>query len=100
MPLSRGTHRAARVRGWLYWDQLDRALVGVMGVVLEPSRPLTLFEEEVPRSGVHVERRWQLTRGPDGALHLWRQRRKRAGRGEGSSGLEWDQLEGRPSAGG
>jgi hypothetical protein len=49
-------------------------------------------DEEVPRSGVVVERSWQLGRWQDGSLHVWLQRHKRPGRGEKSSGLRWDML--------
>ena len=52
-----------------------------------------LAEEEVPRDGVRVVRRWQLARGSDGATHLWRSRRKLSGRGEASSGFRHDVVE-------
>ncbi len=51
---------------------------------------LWLYEEEVPRSGVTVERIAKLGRWHDGRVHLWKARRKRSGRGEGSSGLQFD----------
>jgi len=54
---------------------------------------LDLYDEEVPRSGARVLRVWQLGRAPDGSTHLWRARRKGAGRGEGSSGLRFDRAE-------
>ena len=60
--------------------------------MLEPERPLSLFEEELSRSGLVVTRAWQLARGPDGSTVAWIGRRKRVGRGEGSSGLAFDQL--------
>jgi hypothetical protein len=63
-----------------------------LGRILEPERPLSIFEEEVPRSGALVTRAWQLARGPDGQTVAWLGRRKRPGRGEGSSGLAFDQL--------
>lgn len=49
-----------------------------------------LFEEEVPRSGIRVERSRQLTRWQDGALHTWTTRHKMSGFGGGSSGLRFD----------
>ena len=67
------------------------------GRLLEPDRPLDLFEEEVPRAGARVVREWQMGRAPNGTTHLWRTRRKGAGRGEGSSGLRFDTPE-RPRA--
>lgn len=75
------------------WDRLDDAHVGPKGALLEPAAPLTLHEEEVPRSGVRVERAWQHARWVDGSVHVWQQRRKRRGRGERSSGLRWDALD-------
>jgi hypothetical protein len=82
--------RRGRMRAW---DLLERDLVGAKGALLEPWRPLTIFEEEVPRSGARVERRWQFARLPDGSTHSWIQRRKQNGRGEQTSGLAWDLLE-------
>jgi hypothetical protein len=63
-----------------------------LGRLLEPERPLSLFEEEIPRSGIAVARSWQLARAPDGTSVAWIGRRKRPGRGEGSSGLAFDRL--------
>ena len=47
-------------------------------------------DEEIPRAGTLVERRWQYCRWNGGAIHAWITRRKRIGRGEGSSGLAYD----------
>jgi hypothetical protein len=49
-----------------------------------------IFEEEVTRSGVRVLRVPIRGRLVDGTTRLWIARRKLAGRGEGSSGLEFD----------
>jgi hypothetical protein len=62
------------------------------GRILEPGKPLSLFEEEVPRSGARITRVWQFARWTDGSRHLWVGRRKQPGRGEGSSGLRFDVL--------
>ncbi len=51
---------------------------------------LRIAEEEVPRDGVVVTRRYQLARTTDGGTVLWVGRRKEAGQGEGSSGLKFD----------
>ncbi|MGI8334403.1 hypothetical protein ACRYCC_31010 [Actinomadura scrupuli] len=51
-----------------------------------------LADEEVPREGARVTRRWRLARWIDGSTHLWQARSKRAGRGEASSGLRYDVL--------
>lgn len=63
-----------------------------LGSLLEPGRPLHLFEEEVPRAGARVTRSYQYVRWTDGGTHLWIGRRKGAGRGEGASGLRFDSL--------
>lgn len=51
---------------------------------------LRIAEEEVPRDGVVITRRFQLARTPDGGTVLWVGRHKGPGRGEGSSGLKFD----------
>ncbi|MDX1942835.1 MAG: hypothetical protein SFU99_19885 [Saprospiraceae bacterium] len=49
-------------------------------------------EEEVPRAGVIIKRSFQRTRWLNGKTYLWVGRRKMAGRGEGWSGLMFDQI--------
>jgi hypothetical protein len=66
---------------------------GARGRVLEPQTRLLIDEEEVPREGVRVVRRFQSARGTDGRLHVWIGRRKGPGRGEGSSRLEFDAID-------
>ncbi|HEX2732181.1 MAG TPA: hypothetical protein VHM70_11260 [Polyangiaceae bacterium] len=61
-------------------------------LVPDPKSGLELYEEEVPREGARVTRSYQLARWQDGSTHLWIGRRKRVGRGEGSSGLAFDKL--------
>ncbi len=61
----------------------------------DPGQPigkdsLLIEEEEVPRAGIHVERRFNYARTADGRAWLWCGRRKRVGRGEASSGLRFD----------
>jgi hypothetical protein len=51
---------------------------------------LRIAEEEVPREGVVVTRRFQLARTADGSSVLWIGRRKAVGQGEGYSGLKFD----------
>jgi hypothetical protein len=51
---------------------------------------LRIAEEEVPRDGVVVTRRFRLARTSGGGTVLWIGRRKEAGQGEGSSGLRFD----------
>ena len=54
---------------------------------------LRIADEEIARSGAVVERSFQYARDPSGVGILWVGRRKRPGRGEGSSGLRYDTAE-------
>jgi hypothetical protein len=51
-----------------------------------------VHEEEVSRAGAVVSLSYQRTRGMDGAVVTWLGARKQTGRGEGSSGLRFDDL--------
>ncbi len=53
---------------------------------------LTVREEAIPRAGVRVQLTRQRVRGTDGKTYIWLGRKVLAGRGEGSSGLKFDQL--------
>lgn len=70
----------------------SQGFVPAQGRILESGQQLSLFEEEVPREGVRVTRSYQFTRWIDGSSHFWIGRRKAVGRGEGSSGLQFDKL--------
>jgi hypothetical protein len=75
--------------------KLDRLTepAGALGQILNPNRgALAIFEEEIPREGIRVTRHYQLARWQDGSTHLWIGRKKKIGRGEGSSGLKFDSL--------
>jgi hypothetical protein len=48
----------------------DGTVYPPLGRLLEPGRPLTIFEEELPRSGLRVTRTWQLARHADGRIAL------------------------------
>ncbi|GAA1422805.1 hypothetical protein GCM10009601_24850 [Streptomyces thermospinosisporus] len=82
-------------------DQYRLRLVRLVRDASEPPSPLGrllnetdwLHEEEVPRSGVRVERSRQYSRWRNGSAHAWATRRKRSGTGSGSSGLRFDVLE-------
>ncbi|MFT3722104.1 MAG: hypothetical protein QM773_00850 [Hyphomonadaceae bacterium] len=76
-------------------DPLGAVLVGP-GLAPEP---YFINEEEVPRSGRIVTRSYQRTRWLDGRVVLWLGRRTLTGRGEGSSGLEFDVIEEIPQRG-
>ncbi len=68
--------------------------------LLRHNLPASYFvhEEEVPRAGANVSECYQRTRRPDGSVVTWYGARKRTGRGEGSSGLAFDQLINDPNA--
>jgi hypothetical protein len=70
----------------------SQTVVRSRGRILESGQALSIFEEEVPRSGVRVTRRYQLARWTDGSTHVWIGRDKSIGGGEGSSGLQFDSL--------
>ncbi len=55
---------------------------------------LLIREEEVPREGVVVRRSYQAARWHDGRLFVWSGNRASIGRGEASSGLAFDNLDG------
>jgi hypothetical protein len=68
---------------------------------VEPRTPLLrqnfpdayfVHEEEVPRAGVRVTQCFQRARRSDGSVLVWYGARKGTGRGEGSSGLAFDQI--------
>lgn len=58
----------------------------------DPKKPYFISEEEVPRAGVRVFQSYQRTRWLDGRVFTWLGIRKQVGRGEGSSGLAFDQV--------
>jgi hypothetical protein len=73
---------------------LGHQVVLPRGGVLEQDpvdRPNLIREEELLRGGAVVQRSYQQTRWSDGSTITWLGRRKLNGRGEGSSGLAFDQ---------
>jgi hypothetical protein len=85
-----GSFRAIRLqRARLPGQPLETA-----GVILRPSVAGAYFlaEEEVPRAGRIVNRAFKRARWIDGTTFLWIGRRSTTGRGEGSSGLVFDQI--------
>jgi hypothetical protein len=59
---------------------------------LDAHQPYIVHEGEVPRAGVRVMERFRRTRWRDGRVWVWLGVRKQTGRGEGSSGLAFDQI--------
>ncbi|MET0461257.1 MAG: hypothetical protein ABW195_18545 [Ilumatobacteraceae bacterium] len=70
----------------------SRVVVSTATLLGEPTEPLLIPEEEVPREGVVVRRHFQAARDADGRLFVWLAHRASVGRGEGSSGLRFDTL--------
>ena len=66
---------------------------------LDAKKAYFIHEEEVPRAGARVVQSFQRTRWRDGRVVLWLGVRKQTGRGEGSSGLAFDQIENVKTAG-
>ncbi|BFU95573.1 MAG: conserved protein of unknown function [Nitrospira sp.] len=63
------------------------------GLDAKPKRtPYFIHEEEVPRAGILVTQSFQRTRWYGGRAFQWLGVRKTTGRGEGSSGLAFDQI--------
>jgi len=71
-----------------------RDVVKAKGVLLnEPTLPWFVNEEEVPYAGTAVTRAFQRVRWYDGRTYIWIGRHSETGRGVGSSGLRFDQIE-------
>jgi hypothetical protein len=76
------THNQVHPRTVLLREGLDQTL----------AVKYILHEEEVPRAGTRATRSFHRTRWRDGRAWLWLGVRKQTGRGEGSSGLAFDQI--------
>ncbi|MEO8827576.1 hypothetical protein [Lapillicoccus sp.] len=62
------------------------------GLDLTPAQTYFVHEEEVPRAGARLYQAFQRTRGTDGRVYVWQRAGRQTGRGEGSSGLSFDEL--------
>jgi hypothetical protein len=62
------------------------------GEILHVPGPYFVAEEEVPRAGRTIDRAFKRARWIDGTTFLWIGRHAITGRGEGSSGLVFDQV--------
>ena len=72
--------------------RLPAAATGPQGLMLAyPNQ--TMFFEELPREGIHLQRRYRYARGLDGSTYVWIGRLRSTGTGEGRSGLRFDYLE-------
>jgi hypothetical protein len=68
----------------------DGLPVHAVGKFLNSDDQKVLFDAEVPREGVRVQRVPMLSRRSDGSYDLWTARRVSVGSGEGRSGLAFD----------
>jgi hypothetical protein len=59
---------------------------------LDANKPYHIHEEEVPRAGMRVAQLYQRTRWKNGKVFIWLGINKNTGRGEGHSGLAFDQI--------
>lgn len=64
-----------------------------------PARPFFVHEEEVPRAGTRLTQCFERTRWTGGQAYTWLRVRKQTGRGEGSSGLGFDEIVDVPKTG-
>lgn len=62
------------------------------GLENTPKKIYFINEEEVSRAGARIRKNFQRTRWYNGKVYCWVGIRKESGRGEGSSGLAFDQL--------
>jgi hypothetical protein len=83
-----GSERAIRLQR----ARLPGQLAAPLGEVLKGPAPAFVAEEEVPRAGRIIRRRFKRSRWVNGATFLWIGRESLVGRGEGSSGLAFDQI--------
>jgi hypothetical protein len=59
---------------------------------LDAGEAYQVHEEEVPRVGTRLTSAFRRTRGADGRPVIWLGIRRATGRGEASSGLDWDRI--------
>ena len=71
-----------------------KPMTSILREGLDASTPAAYYvhEEEVPRMGVKVSQAFQRTRWINGEVFVWLGMKKQTGRGEGSSGLAFDQI--------
>ncbi|WP_417370440.1 hypothetical protein [Gelidibacter japonicus] len=62
------------------------------GLEKDPVEAYFIHEEEIPRAGIRAYQTFQRTRWYDGKVVNWFGARKQTGRGEGHSGLAFDQI--------
>lgn len=87
-------HQIELIRALMMRNESDSEPVDIEPLtVLAQSDLLRIREEAIPRAGVRVQMTRQRIRGTDGATYIWVGRKVLAGRGVGSSGLMFDQIQ-------
>ena len=81
------------VRGAVLQPDGSQVVHSARGQLLGSDGTREIFDEEIPREGIEVNRRHRLTRWINDATILWTAYQKQVGRGEGSSGLRFDTLD-------
>jgi hypothetical protein len=69
-----------------------RGVILRSGLNEDPPQPYFLHDEEVLKIGTQVTRTYQRVRWWNGQVYTWLGRRKQTGRGQGTSGLEFDRI--------
>jgi hypothetical protein len=85
LPRRRPDSRLELARGRMYYEDDAAPTTTMLARQIE-----TVLDEEVPREGKRLQRRWQYARWFDGSRHLWSGRTVDAGRGEANSALRFD----------
>lgn len=89
-----GTMMSRLQRGAVLQPDGPPKLQTALSSLLSSTGPLLLYDEEVPREGIRVTRHYQMARWIGGSTFVWLAHRKQVGKGEGSSGLRFDTIEG------
>jgi hypothetical protein len=79
-------------RGAVLQPDGTKRVHGALGRILNAGTQLLLYDEEVPREGLHITLQRRMARWSDGSTWLWTSFRNQVGTGEGSSGLKFDQV--------
>jgi hypothetical protein len=79
----------AQLRAYVFWPR-GWLLRNDPTQPMDPNDKLVIEEEEVPRIGASLKRKFQYARSSDGGSWLWIGRSKVAGRGEAESNLRFD----------
>jgi hypothetical protein len=95
IPVNDGETQSLLARGAMLQPDGTPKVHHARGEILGLEPRLRIRDEEIPREGIRVDRIRRLTRWMDGSTILWTAYRKHVGRGEGSSGLQFDRLQSR-----